>query len=179
MLCEVSWRAEGKDRRALGGAVASPEKIALSAQRPADFDAFWKDKLKELAAVPPNPELLSAPSGKAVVAYWKITMDNIRGTHIRGQLARPEKGEKLPALLIVQWAGVYPLQKNWVDGSRRRRLARAEHSGARPAHRRAGSVLQGAVRGTAEGLLVHRQRRSRTPVISCACISPVIGRPNT
>lgn len=41
-------------------------------------------------------------------------MDNIRGSHIRGQLARPKQGEKLPAMLIVQWAGVYPLQKSWV-----------------------------------------------------------------
>jgi cephalosporin-C deacetylase-like acetyl esterase len=46
--------------------------------------------------------------------YWKITLNNIRGTHIEGQLARPVEGGKLPALLIVQWAGVYPLQKNWV-----------------------------------------------------------------
>jgi cephalosporin-C deacetylase len=52
--------------------------------------------------------------GKPGVAYWKITLDNIRGTHIEGQIARPEKGKKFPALLIVQWAGVYGLQKNWV-----------------------------------------------------------------
>lgn len=41
-------------------------------------------------------------------------MDNIRGTKIRGQLSRPTGGEKFPALLIVQWAGVYPLQNAWV-----------------------------------------------------------------
>jgi cephalosporin-C deacetylase-like acetyl esterase len=48
------------------------------------------------------------------VDYWKITLDNIRDTHVQGQLARPAGAEKLPALLIVQWAGVYGLQKNWV-----------------------------------------------------------------
>jgi len=41
-------------------------------------------------------------------------MDNIRGTHIQGQVARPIEGKKLPALLIVQWAGVYGLSKSWV-----------------------------------------------------------------
>jgi cephalosporin-C deacetylase-like acetyl esterase len=41
-------------------------------------------------------------------------MSNIRGTHIQGQIARPAQGGKLPALLIVQWAGVYPLQRSWV-----------------------------------------------------------------
>src|SRR5690606_13518415 len=41
-------------------------------------------------------------------------MDNIQGTKIHGQMAKPAKGEKLPALLIVQWAGVYPLQKDWI-----------------------------------------------------------------
>jgi len=41
-------------------------------------------------------------------------MDNIANSKIQGQLARPIKGKELPALLIVQWAGVYPLQKDWV-----------------------------------------------------------------
>jgi cephalosporin-C deacetylase-like acetyl esterase len=41
-------------------------------------------------------------------------MDNVRGSHIYGQLAKPRKEGKLPALLIVQWAGVYGLDKSWV-----------------------------------------------------------------
>jgi cephalosporin-C deacetylase-like acetyl esterase len=43
-----------------------------------------------------------------------IVMDNIRGTHIRGQIARPAKAGKFPALLLLQYAGIYPLQKDWV-----------------------------------------------------------------
>ena len=85
-----------------------------AADPPEDFAAFWKSKLDELAKVPPNPKLQQADGGKAGVEYAKITLDNIRGAHINGQLARPEHGEKFPALLIVQWAGVYPLQKGWV-----------------------------------------------------------------
>src|SRR4028119_1133514 len=48
-----------------------------------------------------------------------ISFNNIRGTKVRGQLARPKKGAKLPALLIVQWAGVYPLNKDWATGRAR------------------------------------------------------------
>lgn len=101
---------------AYGGAAIDPDKIGVSAPAPDDFDAFWKAKLDELAAVPANPVLEKVDIGKPGIDYWKITMDNIRGTHIRGQLARPTTGEKFPAMLIVQWAGVYPLERNWVSG---------------------------------------------------------------
>ncbi len=101
---------------AYGGAAVDPDKIGVSAPAPDDFDAFWKAKLDELAAVPANPVLEKVDINKPGVDYWKITMDNIRGSHIRGQLARPAQGEKFPAMLIVQWAGVYPLERNWVAG---------------------------------------------------------------
>jgi cephalosporin-C deacetylase-like acetyl esterase len=115
MLAEVKWTAaDGKEGRAVGGAVAAPQRIAISAPCPSDFDEFWKAKLKELRKVPANPRLESVDVGRTNVAYWKITLDNIRGTHIHGQLARPLQGKKFPALLIVQWAGVYGLQTNWV-----------------------------------------------------------------
>ena len=35
------------------------------------------------------------------------------GHMCRGQIARPTGDQKLPALLLVQYAGVYPLQKPW------------------------------------------------------------------
>jgi len=105
--------ADGKDRKAVGGAVAAPEKIAPSSERPADFDAWWDAKIQSLASIPPNPQFEPGDAGKPNVRYAKITLDNINDTKIRGQLARPETGEKFPAVLIVQWAGVYPLQKGW------------------------------------------------------------------
>lgn len=114
LLAEVSIRpAQGRRITALGGALVSPEKIQPALPRPDDFDAFWEAKLKELAAVAMNPKLEPADSGKPNVDYFKVTMDNIRGSHIRGQLARPKQGDKLPAMLIVQWAGVYGLPKGW------------------------------------------------------------------
>jgi cephalosporin-C deacetylase-like acetyl esterase len=122
LLAEVKVKLEdNRERKAFGGAIVAPEKIVPSAPRPDDFDDFWAAKIKELEAVPANPQLESAESGKPGVDYWKITMDNIGGTKIHGQLARPaakvdsaEGEKKLPALFIPQWAGVYPLQKPWV-----------------------------------------------------------------
>jgi cephalosporin-C deacetylase-like acetyl esterase len=116
LLADVSVKTGKKKLTALGGALVSPEKFQPALPRPADFDAFWDAQLKDLAAVPANPQITAADSGNPAVDYFKITMDNIRGTHIQGQLARPKQGKKLPAMLIVQWAGVYPLQKGWVTG---------------------------------------------------------------
>ena len=114
LLLEVkATDSQGKVRRELAGAIVAPGQIPVSAPRPADFDAFWQSKVEELARVPAKPELSAGESGRENVDYWQITMDNIRGTHIRGQLARPKGQEKRPAMLMVQWAGVYGLSKVW------------------------------------------------------------------
>ena len=115
MLVEVKWKtAEGREHRMTAGAVAAPGAIALSAPCPDDFSAFWKAKAQELAQTPANPQLEPVDVGRSDLAYWKITLNNIRGSHIHGQLARPAQGRKFPAMLIVQWAGVYGLQRSWV-----------------------------------------------------------------
>ncbi len=114
VLAEVNATNSGHQTiQALAGAAIAPARIPVSSPCPEDFDAFWNTKLAELATVPENPVLQSEPSGKTNVAYWKITLDNIRGTHIRGQLARPAAGQRFPALLMVQSAGVYPLHQSW------------------------------------------------------------------
>lgn len=99
---------------AVGGAIFAPEKITPSAPEPKDFDAFWQSKLKELAAVPFNPVLEKKPDAKKTpgVDYYTVTLDNIRGTKVRGQLARPSAEGKYPALLVLQYAGVYPLKQD-------------------------------------------------------------------
>ncbi len=115
VLLEVKIGGD-QSSRSLGGAVASIDQIKTSSPRPDDFDAFWDAKLKELAAVPANPQLESAESNMRGVSYWKITMNNIRGSHIYGQIARPTADGKYPAALVFQWAGVYALQQQWVTG---------------------------------------------------------------
>ena len=115
LLVEVAAASpEQKKFKGLGGALVAPEGIQPALPCPEDFGAFWKAKLKELADVAPNVELTEIDCGKTNLQYFRICMDNIRGSHIRGQLARPRHEGKLPAMLIVQWAGVYPLQKSWV-----------------------------------------------------------------
>lgn len=114
LLVELSASVDGANVTALTGAAFDYTRIAPTQPTPADFQAFWKGKLAELAQVPANPVLEPVEIGDPSLEYSKIRMDNIRGTHIYGQVARPKEGTKFPALLIVQWAGVYPLQRDWV-----------------------------------------------------------------
>lgn len=115
ILLEVTGKkADGKDVRGLGGALFSGEQIKPSTPCPEDFDAFWQAKLDDLAKVPAAPVLQKADSGREGVDYALITMNNIRGSHIYGQIAKPAKEGKFPAYLQLQWAGVYPLSKGWV-----------------------------------------------------------------
>jgi cephalosporin-C deacetylase-like acetyl esterase len=116
LLLETTFSDNGKADKSLGGSLVAPEKLTPNAPRPADFDSFWEAKLKEQASVPLQAQVTSNACDKPGVDYFKITMDNIRGTHIRGQLARPTQGDKFPAMLVVQWAGVYGFRKEWVTG---------------------------------------------------------------
>ena len=112
VLATVSWNGGGPGKQAFGGAVADPFRIQPAAPEPADFETFWQGKLDALKAIPPNPQLTDGESGNPSVKYAKVTLDNINGTHVQGQIARPVDGEKFPALLILQYAGVYGLPKN-------------------------------------------------------------------
>jgi len=116
LLAEIRYRAAGadKDTVAYGGAAFDPEKIEASAPPPDDFDQFWKERLGELEGVPANAQLTPVDVGDPKVEYFKITMDNIRGSKIQGQIARPAGRKDLPALLQVQYAGVYGLNRDWV-----------------------------------------------------------------
>lgn len=100
---------------ACGAAVGWPE-IKSTVPEPADFDAFWKKKLEELAAVPMNPALEEVDSGATNVRLWKVTLDGFRGSKVYGYLARPHGTDPLPAQLQVQYWGVYPLNKSEVVG---------------------------------------------------------------
>ena len=114
LLLEVDWQSDHGPAQTFGGAVASPEEIRPAALPPADFDRFWAAKVKDLEKIPVNSKLTAAESQQPGVSYWKISLDNIRGTHVQGQIARPSVGTKFPAILQMQYAGVYGLQKKWV-----------------------------------------------------------------
>ncbi|TWT88720.1 Acetyl esterase Axe7A precursor [Pseudobythopirellula maris] len=106
---------ESKRLQAFGGAVVAPGEIGLSAGAPEDFEAFWIEQVERLAAIEPAARLEPKEAKRPGVGYWHVTLSGWGGTKIRGQLARPAAGDKFPAMFIPQWAGVYPLENQWVD----------------------------------------------------------------
>jgi len=114
VLATLSAKLQAKETKLLVGAAVDPYEIPTSAPRPVDFDAFWQSKIQALHAIPAAPVLTPADSGEATVEYAKLTLANINGTHVYGQFAKPKRAGKFPAMLIVQWAGVYGLPKGFV-----------------------------------------------------------------
>jgi cephalosporin-C deacetylase-like acetyl esterase len=104
----------GKGRVRLGAAI-EPTRITASEPKPTDFDAFWDEKLRLLAAVPMAPVVKPGESDRAGVEWSAVRLDNIGGAHVYGQLAKPAREGRFPAVLVMQWASPpYPLQKSWV-----------------------------------------------------------------
>ncbi len=114
ILAEVRWSDEAGAHVGRGGAVVAPDQIQAAVEEPADFDAWWAAKIAELESVPANPRLTVQPANRAGVDYWHVFMAGFRDSQIQGQLARPADGQVFPALLRVQWAGVYGLEPDWV-----------------------------------------------------------------
>src|SRR3954469_24976800 len=99
----------------VAGAAVAPTELKPCAERPADFHAFWDSKIKLLREVPENVVLTPKPSDKPNIDYATIRLDHINGKHVYGQIAKPSRSGKFPALVIFQWASPpYPLQKQWV-----------------------------------------------------------------
>ena len=92
---------------ALGAAVA-PDTIALSTPRPDDFDAFWNGKLAAQADVPINPVLTPVDTDVPGIELQMFQLDAL-GSKAHGWIAKPAASENLPALIQLQFAGVYAL----------------------------------------------------------------------
>ena len=90
------------------GAAVAPTKLGLSAPRPKDFDAFWDAKLAEQAKIPVQPVLTPIESEVAGVEISSFTLDAL-GSHAHGYVAKPAKGGNFPAVIQLQYAGVYAL----------------------------------------------------------------------
>jgi cephalosporin-C deacetylase len=108
-------RGTGGPGRVLLGAAIDPLRMHAAEPKPADFNEFWDAKLQALNAIAMSPVITPGESGKAGVEWSTIRLNNINGAHVYGQLAKPAREGKFPALLIYQWASPpYPLQKAWV-----------------------------------------------------------------
>ena len=90
------------------GAAVDPLKIGLSTPRPADFDGFWKGKLTEQAKIPLNPVLSPVSTDIPGVELNLFVLDAL-GSKAHGYLAKPAREGKFPALIQLQYAGVYAL----------------------------------------------------------------------
>ena len=109
----IPWTPEAKSQ--VAAAAVEPEKLKPVAACPADFDAFWAEKISALKAVPAEPQVQPAPSVREGVEYATIKLKSIGGASVYGQIAKPSRSGKYPALLLLQWAGgPYPLEKQWV-----------------------------------------------------------------
>jgi cephalosporin-C deacetylase-like acetyl esterase len=90
------------------GAAVAPGKIGLSTPRPDDFDAFWKGKLSAQEKTPINAALTPVPTDVPGVELNLFVLDAL-GSKAHGYLAKPAREGKFPALIQLQYAGVYAL----------------------------------------------------------------------
>jgi len=90
------------------GAAVAPSKIGLSTPRPDDFDAFWDGKLAAQAKVPINPVLTRVETDVPGVELNMFVLDAL-GSQTHGYVAKPAREGKFPALIQLQYAGVYAL----------------------------------------------------------------------
>ncbi len=97
------------------GAVFDPRSLRPSLPCPEDFKEFWSGNLESVRAVPLAPVLTPEASPNPTVDLWQITLDNVGGKKVYGQLAmpntRPRGSEKFPAMLIIQGLGFSSLSK--------------------------------------------------------------------
>lgn len=90
------------------GAAVAPTKLGLSTPRPADFDAFWEAKLVLQSKVPINAVVTPVQTDVAGVEMSMFVLDAL-GSKAHGYLAKPAKEGKFPAVIQLQYAGVYAL----------------------------------------------------------------------
>jgi cephalosporin-C deacetylase-like acetyl esterase len=90
------------------GAAIAPTKIALSTPRPADFDEFWDSKLAAQARIPINATLTPVETDVPGVEMNTFQLDAF-GSEVHGYVAKPAKEGRFPALIQLQYAGVYAL----------------------------------------------------------------------
>ena len=90
------------------GAAVAPTQIGLSTPRPADFDAFWDGKLAEQAKIPINAVLTPVQTDVPGVEQNMFVLDAL-GSKAHGYIAKPAKEGKFPAVIQLQYAGVYAL----------------------------------------------------------------------
>jgi len=112
LRCEASFK-NGKDTiMAPAEAAFDPTDIKPSMPVPDDFDAFWAEKKKALAAVPINPKLTQVEVPAVYTANKPVEAFDFQadcvGNPASGYYARPKDAapKSCPAILYVEGAGI-------------------------------------------------------------------------
>lgn len=109
LLCRATFAdaPSGVACQAFAGAAVDPLDIKPSLPPPADFDAFWAEQKRRLAAVPIQARLVPLTNSPAALACFDLQADGV-GAPVSGYLARPAGAatRSLPAILTVHGAGV-------------------------------------------------------------------------
>jgi len=90
------------------GAAIAPSKIEPPTPRPQDFDEFWNGKLAAQAAIPINAVLTPVEPNVPGVELQMFQLDAL-GSKAHGWIAKPARPGRFPALIQLQYAGVYAL----------------------------------------------------------------------
>ena len=109
---QFPFGAFAEHRVATLGAAVAPTLLRPSVPAPSDFLQFWSGKLAALAKVPMRAKLTPLPTAQAGVRLYRIRLMSL-GSDVRGYLAMPARAGRFPALIIYQYAGVYPLRTAW------------------------------------------------------------------
>lgn len=125
LRCLVTTEVAGRTYRGVATAAFEPEKIKAVSQEPADFDAFWKQEIEELAKQPLEPVLTPMPEAstdKVNVYHVSFRVGGANWTRIApriyGILCEPAAPGKYPAILRVPGAGVRPYSGDKVMAER-------------------------------------------------------------
>lgn len=100
--------AKPKKMMKVAAAAFSPLEIGPSLPVPDDFDAFWTDQKKQLAAVPAKAQLTPVAQPDQKIDCYDVQVDCLGGAPVSGYLGKPEnaKPKSLPIVLWVHGAGV-------------------------------------------------------------------------
>jgi cephalosporin-C deacetylase len=94
------------------GAAVAPGRLGLSTPRPPDFDAFWDAKLAAQAKIAINPSVTPIQSDIPGIEESVFALDAM-GSKVHGYVAKPARQGRFPAIIQVQYAGVYALDPHW------------------------------------------------------------------
>ncbi len=115
LRCIATAEVAGRTYKGAATAAFAPEKIQPFETEPADFDAFWKAQLAELAKIPIEPILTYLPDASTdKVNVYHVSFRTIGPVwtkvpaRIFGILCEPKAPGKYPAILRVPGAGVRP-----------------------------------------------------------------------